>query len=96
MKNVLLIISLIVFAAMVGYGAWHLERWVNWSLGYSNDVEEQIKPLEKRIDALEEKILKKNKGGWFILVPDSLVDTTFQKVYPSFSDSLVWLLLGDE
>ncbi|KKN46792.1 hypothetical protein LCGC14_0669200 [marine sediment metagenome] len=42
------IIMLIVFVILLGYGGWHLKRWVNWELAYGDDVKlavcEMVKP----------------------------------------------------
>ena len=48
-KNpIVYIVMIIVIFVLVSYGAWHLKRWFNWELGYSNDVKmavcEMVKP----------------------------------------------------
>lgn len=32
-------ICILVAAIILGFGCWHLERWVNWKFGYSNEAE---------------------------------------------------------
>lgn len=56
LKTTAYAVGLITLLVAVWYGAWNLERWFNWSLGYESDVKEYLVPLEKRIDSLEQRI----------------------------------------
>lgn len=54
------LICILVTAIILGFGCWHLERWVNWKLGYLNEVEALLAQerivRQKEIDDLRTSI----------------------------------------
>ena len=40
-------------AALLAYGGWKLERWLNWKFDYESRVEQRLQDIEKRLDHLE-------------------------------------------
>jgi len=53
MKKLTGYILLILFFALLWFGGWKLERWINWKFSYGNKVETRIEQLETRIEQLE-------------------------------------------
>jgi len=47
--------TLIIFSGLI-YGIWQAKRWINWNLGYANEVKQYMEPYEKRITVLENTI----------------------------------------
>jgi hypothetical protein len=48
-------IVVMICVAMLGLaiGGFKLERWLNWRLDYGARVEDRVKEIERRLDALE-------------------------------------------
>ena len=53
--SVLFVIALILIIVM-GYYGWKLERYINYSLSYENQVKKQTQPFEERILKLEQRV----------------------------------------
>lgn len=66
-KYTIATIAIIIVLVTISYGNWLLKRHINYKWTYQSmvqsEIQEQIKPLEKRIAALEIEIynLKTNK-----------------------------------
>jgi hypothetical protein len=56
MKNTLVWFGGFLLAAIVGYGGWHLERWINWRFHHGPAVEKRLESIEFRLRELENKI----------------------------------------
>lgn len=59
MKNASSVFILILFFVAVGflgYGGWKLERWWHYKFSYQSQVQDDLKPLVQRINALEQRV----------------------------------------
>lgn len=45
----------ILFIA-ISYGGWRLERWFHYKFSYQSQVQDEIKPLVQRLNALEQRV----------------------------------------
>jgi hypothetical protein len=39
--------------ALIAFGGWKLERWLNWKFDYGSRVEQRLQEMEKRLERLE-------------------------------------------
>jgi hypothetical protein len=57
------IVAILVLAIGIYWGSFHFKRWAHYNLYYKGAVQQQIQqeiaPLERRIDELERKLEKK-------------------------------------
>jgi peptidoglycan hydrolase CwlO-like protein len=61
-KKVILAVLILVVFIVIGYGGWHLERWINWNLGYEDDVRKEIdtelQQLRNEIEELKTRVVE--------------------------------------
>lgn len=56
MKSTFAVILFVIVMIFVGYGCWKLERWWHYKFSYQSQVQEDMKPLVERVDALERRV----------------------------------------
>ncbi len=63
MKNVFQAFWVVVIVVILWWAGWKIERWVHYKFSYQSQVQEDLKPLVQRVDALEQRVsaLETNK-----------------------------------
>lgn len=46
----------IAVVASIAYGAWSVERWYKYKFGYQGKVQEELQPLQKRMDDFDQRL----------------------------------------
>lgn len=57
----MLFVAAFLLIAGIGYGGWKLERWWHYKFSYQSQVQEDMKPLVERIEALEKRVIELEK-----------------------------------
>ncbi len=62
MKTIIQVLVSIIAVALMIWGGWRIERWINYKMGYQYDVKEEIEPLRMDIKDLRERVERLEKG----------------------------------
>ncbi len=62
MKNATFVLISIPVLALIIWGGWRIERWINYKMGYQYDVKEELEPLRMDIKDLRERVERLEKG----------------------------------
>ena len=54
-------VAVFVIVILTIYGSYRFKRWFNWEVSYNTQVEQQLRPLRNKINALEKRITKLEK-----------------------------------